>query len=539
MYQTLYRKYRPSNLDEVIGQKVIVQTLKNAIQKDQLSHAYLFTGPRGTGKTSIAKILARTINCTNLNNTNPCNQCDNCKENIYQAIDIIEIDAASNNGVDEIRELKSKINLVPSINKYKVYIIDEVHMLSNGAFNALLKTLEEPPSHVIFILATTDPHKIPMTILSRCQRFDFKKLSFNEIITRLKFISEKESIQIDDNSLNEIARISNGGMRDAISILDQASAYCDNKITIDHIHEINGTLSSLEIKKFIKHLENKNLKELLPLIDHYDEIGKDFVKLSEEIIFYLRNILLKKEIPNYYESLNLNTEDYNISIDVNHLIEYIDYFNKVIIDLKVVNSPKLLFEISIIKLLYKRNSSNLEFNIENLKSDNSIEKKLEDENSNFNQLNIKKLKQLINIRINNTLCNFNKKYYLQVKEKINQIHRLVIDPKYSKYASLVLDGDIKAAGNQYLIFVFDNEKETKIYNENIRFIDEMFPILFSENFKSIAVDSNQWNIIKEEFNKKKKKYEYMEEPENLIEELYSTKKENSIEVSFGNIVKYD
>ena len=189
MHQSLYRKYRPSNFDEIAGQKIIVQTLKNAIKNDNLSHAYLFTGPRGTGKTSIAKILAKIVNCENLDNFNPCNKCVNCTQyNNKQAMDIIEIDAASNNGVDEIRELKSKIDLAPSIGKYKIYIIDEVHMLSTGAFNALLKTLEEPPKHIIFILATTDPQKIPLTILSRCQRFDFKKLSVNQINEKLKYV---------------------------------------------------------------------------------------------------------------------------------------------------------------------------------------------------------------------------------------------------------------------------------------------------------------------------------------------------------------
>ncbi len=197
MYQALYRKYRPKDFDEMIGQDVIVKTLKNSIEKNKISHAYLFTGPRGTGKTSAAKIFAKTINCKNLINNMPCENCDCCKQfNSQQNIDIIEIDAASNNGVDEIRELKNKVNLVPSISKYKVYIIDEVHMLSTSAFNALLKTLEEPPSHVIFILATTDPHKVLPTILSRCQRFDFKKVSENKIYERLSYILEKEKIEI-------------------------------------------------------------------------------------------------------------------------------------------------------------------------------------------------------------------------------------------------------------------------------------------------------------------------------------------------------
>ena len=226
MYQALYRKYRPKTFDDVVGQDVIVKTLKNSIKNDMVSHAYLFCGPRGTGKTSIAKIFAKILNCTNLKDLEPCNECVSCIQvNTNQNIDIIEIDAASNNGVDEIREIRNKITLVPANSKYKIYIIDEVHMLSGAAFNALLKTLEEPPSHVIFIFATTEPQKIPTTILSRCQRFDYKKISDSKIVERLKFIAKSEKINISDEALFEIARLSDGGMRDSISLLDQALAY--------------------------------------------------------------------------------------------------------------------------------------------------------------------------------------------------------------------------------------------------------------------------------------------------------------------------
>ena len=240
-YKSLYRKYRPIRFEDVCGQDFIVKTLNNAIFKGKINHAYLFCGTRGTGKTTIAKIFAKAINCINPINNLPCGKCEIClNDNTDKIPDIIEIDAASNNGVDEIRELKNKVRLVPTMCKYKVYIIDEVHMLSVGAFNALLKTLEEPPAHVIFILATTEPQKLPITILSRCQRFDFRNISTENIVERLKFISEKEGIEIEDDALIEIAKMSDGALRDAISTLDQVSSYADNKITVDDIYAVKG-----------------------------------------------------------------------------------------------------------------------------------------------------------------------------------------------------------------------------------------------------------------------------------------------------------
>ena len=304
MYQALYRKYRPKTLDDVYGQDTIVKIIKNSIINNQISHAYLFAGPRGTGKTSIAKIFAKIINCENPKNCQPCGKCVSCTQKNNS--DIIEIDAASNNGVDEIRELRNKVNLLPAYGKYKVYIIDEVHMLTQGAFNALLKTLEEPPAHVIFILATTDPHKVIETILSRCQRLDFKKISPTAIVENLKNIAQKEKIDITEDALYEIANLADGGMRDSVGMLDQARAYTEGKITINDIHDINGTLTEKDLNNLLENIINNKLDEILEKIDIYNDKGKNFVKLIEEFIDFIRNIILFKEAPNYFQEKKQN-----------------------------------------------------------------------------------------------------------------------------------------------------------------------------------------------------------------------------------------
>ena len=255
MYQALYRKYRPDNFNDVVGQDVIKKTIINEINNNKLSHAYLFCGPRGTGKTSIAKLIAKLINCENQKDGIPCGKCSSC-ENYKNNVDIVEIDAASNNGVEEIRELRSKVNLLPANSKYKVYIIDEVHMLSIGAFNALLKTLEEPPAHVIFILATTEINKIPTTIVSRCQRFDFSKISSSQIYSRLKKIAREEKIDITDKALEEISKLTDGGLRDAIGLLDKVISYTNEEITEEIVHEVNYSVTESVIGNILIYIDN-------------------------------------------------------------------------------------------------------------------------------------------------------------------------------------------------------------------------------------------------------------------------------------------
>lgn len=563
MYQALYRKYRPSTFKDVVGQDVIIQTLKNAIQNNKLTHAYLFAGPRGTGKTSTAKILAKTINCKNLNNFEPCNECDSCIQiNNKQTTDIIEIDAASNNGVDEIRELKSKVNLVPSNSKYKVYIIDEVHMLSPGAFNALLKTLEEPPQYIIFILATTEPHKIPATILSRCQRFDFKKISTKKIVENLNKIVSNENIIIENEALEEIAILSQGGMRDSISLLDQAISYCPENISCQDIHDINGTIGNEEMKKIIDVILDKKIAQLLKIFDDLDDKGKNLIKLVEELVLYLRNILIYQVAPNYFEETEKKIYiQMSEKIEPEILLKYIKKFSKTIYDMKNSDNEKITLEINLIEMsnievaasvqieesVEKRQENKISVeNLQSKKQPEIIEKKSENikidiplktEEENIKNKQIEEIKR---IRINNTLSGFNKKELLQYKEKLEQIKKHLFDEIYSQWVSLIFDGELKASGKNHLIFVYKDIPMESLFNQNWNIIEEILEDTYHEKIKVVATNIEEWNQIKQEFNSKTKKYEWKEEPVLNTSSPNENKKEkkNKIETIFQDIIEY-
>src|SRR6056297_1376694 len=293
---SFYRKYRPQKFNEIIGQPAVTKTLLNAIENDRISHAYLFAGPRGTGKTSTAKVLAMAVNCQNDESHEPCGHCESCQRiSLGNSIDVIEIDAASNRGIDEIRELREKVKFYPGESKYKVYIIDEVHMLTRGAFNALLKTLEEPPDNVIFILATTEPHKVISTILSRCQRFDFSLLSVSNIVKRLEDICEKEKVDYEDDALNLIAHSSNGGMRDAISILDQAISFTNGDITAHKLRDMLGKIEKGVLRDYVKYVADNNTSDALELINNLIEKGKGVSRFVNDLIEHIRQLLLIRE----------------------------------------------------------------------------------------------------------------------------------------------------------------------------------------------------------------------------------------------------
>ena len=351
-YQALYRTYRPRTFSDVVGQDVIVQTLKNAIINNKIAHAYLFSGPRGTGKTSVAKIFANAVNCDAEASKVPCGECETCKAILEDAVsDVIEIDAASNNGVDEIRELRDKVKYMPAQGKYKVYIIDEVHMLTIQAFNALLKTLEEPPAHVIFILATTEANKIPLTILSRCQRFDFRGITITNIVDRLKIIIETEKIDIEKEAVLEIARQADGSMRDAISLLDQVYSFSEGSIKVDAVYDVSGSVRRDVLLELITDLLNKDVSSAFKVLNTMIEDGKEIGKIVSDLISLLRDALIVKNVSVENEDENSELQQFAKSISNDRIYFYLDVLNETQNDIKWTTQKRAYLELALVKMI--------------------------------------------------------------------------------------------------------------------------------------------------------------------------------------------
>ena len=353
-YKALYRTYRPQTFEEVAGQKHIIRTLRNALANNKIAHAYLFCGPRGTGKTTMAKLFAKALNCEQGIGCQ-CNECSNCKEVIDGSHpDVIEIDAASNNGVEQVRDLIDKVNYLPIKGRYKVYIIDEVHMMTANAFNALLKTLEEPPAHVIFILATTEPHNIIPTILSRCQRYDFTKVADSDIEQRMMTILEKEHVQYDKDAVRAIISLADGGMRDALSILDQILAYSNNTLSVQDVYSIFGLISSKEKVSLIENINSGNVSETLEKVKSFSEGGVDITRLTQDILEILKDVLIYKKTKGVNELSVLSEEEaehLSDIIEIRKLHEMIGTFLKLQLDFKTASNVKTLFEVALLKLL--------------------------------------------------------------------------------------------------------------------------------------------------------------------------------------------
>lgn len=381
-YMALYRKFRPTEFGDVKGQNAIVTTLKNQIKTNRIGHAYLFCGTRGTGKTTVAKIFAKAVNCEHTAEGSPCEECEMCKSiSAGTSMNVIEIDAASNNGVDNIREIREEVAYRPTEGKYKVYIIDEVHMLSIGAFNALLKTLEEPPEYVIFILATTEAHKIPITILSRCQRYDFKRISIDTIADRLRELIEKEALEVEEKAIRYIAKAADGSLRDALSLLDQCTAfYIGERLTYDHVLEVLGAVDTDTFSKLLRQLLKQDVNAVIESVEELVMQGRELSQLSIDFTWYLRNLLLSKSSENMEDTLDVSTENLKQLKEEAQMIEnetlfrYIRIFSELANQLKYAVQKRVLLEVTLIKICKPEMDVNTDTLIERIRA---VESELE------------------------------------------------------------------------------------------------------------------------------------------------------------------
>lgn len=574
MYQALYRKYRPKSFDDVVDQKYIIETLKNSILNDKISHAYMFFGPRGIGKTTVAKIFARAVNCTNNSNGNPCEKCDSCIASAEkECVDIIEIDAASNNGVDEIREIKSKVNLVPNSLKYKVYIIDEVHMLTAGAFNALLKTLEEPPKHVIFILATTDPQKVSSTIISRCQCFSFKRISDDCNVNRLREISDLEKIEIDDETLKQISIYSDGGLRDSLSTLDKLSSYKNGKITVEDFYEINDMVSKSDLEDFYKIIISTDIKQMILKLDKFYASGKNIVEIMNQFL-----IFLKDKIVDYYLS--------GTNIDVYRTENLLVKLNENMFELKKASKPYIYVEILLLDYINSIGNSNKIISREIISNDeslgnsstsvnensiaeidggsDSVDKVNVEPNSIDDSINVDEsvneeknvsiginavesdldyLHKLMSVRVHNVLALASKVEKNADLERINGLNDYVFDQKIGYIVSEILNGTLRASSENGMIISYEYQSVVDQNLNNLESIMEVYGKITTTGKKIVFITDEEWENEKKryiEFTKSGNKYKIEEEPvveAKTIVDTPEVQESKSNFADFGDIVE--
>jgi DNA polymerase III subunit gamma/tau len=524
-YQALYRVYRPQSFNDVVGQQHIIKTLQNALVQEKFSHAYLFSGPRGTGKTTAAKILAKAVNCEKAPIAEPCNECATCRGITDGSIsDVIEIDAASNNGVDEIRDIRDKVKYAPSAVRYKVYIIDEVHMLSIGAFNALLKTLEEPPAHVIFILATTEPHKIPLTIISRCQRFDFKRISPEDIVYRMKEVLGSEELEVSEDALYEIAKASEGGMRDALSLLDQAISYSTEKVSLEDVLSITGAVSQSFIVKIVQAIFNENIVEALDSVESLIKNGKDPARFVEDLIFYYRDVLLyqaSEENAYLLEKAAVNEEFKELSskMDSAFIYKVIAELNQTQQEMKWSNHPRVLLEVALVKLA--QSSTNQESALpyqDILQKMNQMEAELQqlkekgiqvDHTAQAVQTEKKQTRQSRSQyktpvgKVNEVLKNATRQNLETIKRSWAQVLDTLKQQNKASHAALLSNSEPVASSDQSFILKFKYEIHCKMASENNNNVrDNLENILYTligSKREMVAIPESEWDKVREEF----------------------------------------
>lgn len=541
-YQVLYRKYRPHDFDSLVGQEYTKKLLKNSVINNKFAHAYIFTGPRGTGKTSSAKIFAKAINCLHPIDGNPCNKCKNCV-NFESSPDIIELDAASNNGVDDIREIINNVRLAPSSMKIKVYIIDEFHMLSTSAFNALLLTLEEPPKDVVFILATTDIQSVPITVLSRCQRFDFKPISIQDIENRLKFVCGEENLKVTDDAIKEIAMMSNGGLRDALSILDQVAGNGE-EIDIQDVIANFGGISNKKINQLLSYYENNSVAELIDYINEIKNDGIDIKVLIDKIITKIKSVLIDIKLDNYNGKLDFDNL-YNLVFELNKLLtgerngaNYYDLLE--IVFLKYINyfPGNNFVDKNIVKLTDSKKESTIIKQIEEKPkiSAPAIEQTIISQENKLEKKN-KVLDFDIDVRINNTFVNAKKDYLNNIKSKWNDF--VIYESNTNKaMISYLADTNIVAASDKYAILTNNLDITNDLINQNIKSLEKDFNLFFNGNYYLVAVSPKKWEQERNKYiNNIKNGYKYEIIDNDIIIKENKSELEKIASEIFGNNYK--